>query len=104
MCRNIIGFLFIFTEVVVGIIPMLQPLYHKSPFLNSGTFNVIVGLIQRECVCECFNQDRCSFLSYRRVMAACFLHSSALYSTDVQNDVNVNSQKDMLALNEISQV
>ena len=37
-------------------------------------------------------------------MAACFLHSSALYSTDVQNDVNVNSQKDMLALNEISQV
>ena len=87
MCRNIIGFLFIFTEVVVGIRPMLQPLYHKSPCLSSGTFNVIAGLTQRECVCECFNQDRCSFLSYHTVMAACFLHS-VLYSTVVQSDVN----------------
>ena len=88
MCRNIIGFLFIFTEVMEGILPMLQPLYHKSPCLNSGAFNVIAGLTQRECVCECFNQDRCSFLSYHRVMAACFLHSSVLYSTVVQSDVN----------------
>ena len=63
-------------------------LYHKTPCLNSGAFNVIAGLTQRECVCECFNQDRCSFLSYHRVMTARFLHRSVLYSTVVQSGVN----------------
>ena len=63
-------------------------LYHKTLCLNSGAFNVIAGLTQRECVCECFNQDRCSFLSYHRVMTACFLHRSVLYSTVVQSGVN----------------
>ena len=63
-------------------------LYNKTPCLNSGAFNVIAGLTQRECVCECFNQDRCSFLSNHRVMTACFLHRSVLYSTVVQSGVN----------------